>query len=57
MSNNTLNLTDNQNKFKIKNNNNIIRIQSMFFIAFKLMKFIFDSTLMCIDSVDIQPHA
>ena len=56
MSNNTLNLTDNQNKFNIQNNNNIIKIQSIFFVTFKLLKSIFDSEQLCVDSVDIQPH-
>ena len=56
MSNNTLNLTDNQNKFNIKNNNNTIKIQLMFLIEFKLVKCIFDSVQMCVDSVDIFQH-
>ena len=52
MSNNTLNLTDNQNKFNINNNNNNNNnkiIQSMLFIAFKLMKSIFDLAHTCVD--------
>ena len=57
MSNNTLNLIDNQNKFNIKNNNITIKIQSIFFIALKLVKSIFNLAQTCIDSVDIQPHA
>ena len=56
MSNNTLNLTDNQNKFNIKNNNNTIKIQSMFFIVLKLVKCIFHSAKTSVDSFDIQPH-
>ena len=57
MFNNILNMTDNQNqnKFNIKNINNKIKIQSMFFIAFKVMKSLFAQT--CVDNVDIQPHA
>ena len=51
MSNNTINLTDNQNN--IKNKNNIIKIQPIFSSAFKLMKSILDSTQTC---VDIQHH-
>ena len=56
MSNNALNLTDNQKKFNIKNNNNTIKIQLMFFIEFKLVKCIFDSVQTCVDSVDIFLH-
>ena len=50
MSNNALNLTDNQNMFNIKNNNNTIKIQLMFFIEFKLVKCIFDSVQTCVDN-------
>jgi len=53
MSNNVLNLTNNQNKFNIKNNNDTIKIQLMFFIELKLVKCIFDSVQTCVDNVDI----
>jgi len=36
---------------------NGVKIQSTFFITLKLIKFIFDSVKMCVDSADIQPHA